>query len=76
MISPAKNARFILKICLIFSISYNSIGLSFAISGQLTPFVAAGTISLSTIIIVFLKYRFGGRIEKLELKKRADLNTF
>ena len=50
----AKNARLILKICLAFSITYNSLGLSFAISGHLTPFVAAILMPLSSITIVFL----------------------
>lgn len=50
----AKNARLILKICLTFSITYNSIGLSFAISGYLTPFVAAILMPVSSITIVFL----------------------
>ena len=50
----AKNARLILKICLAFSITYNSLGLSFAISGHLTPFIAAILMPLSSITIVFL----------------------
>ena len=47
-------AKLILKICLGFSITYNSIGLTFAISGSLTPFVAAVLMPLSSITIVFL----------------------
>jgi Cu+-exporting ATPase len=52
--SASHRAKLILKICLAFSITYNSIGLSFAISGSLTPFVAAVLMPLSSITIVFL----------------------
>jgi Cu+-exporting ATPase len=53
-LSASYRAKLILKICLAFSITYNSIGLSFAISGSLTPFVAAVLMPLSSITIVFL----------------------
>jgi len=52
--SASQRAKLILKICLAFSITYNSIGLSFAINGSLTPFVAAVLMPLSSITIVFL----------------------
>jgi Cu+-exporting ATPase len=44
----------ILRICLIFSLLYNTIGLSFAISGQLTPLVAAILMPISSITVVLL----------------------
>ena len=47
-------SKFILKFCLAFSIFYNIIGLSFAISGTLTPFVAAILMPTSSISVVLL----------------------
>ncbi len=59
-------SKFVLKACLGFSLFYNSIGLSFAISGTLTPFVAAILMPISSISVVLLstllvqlKYRKG-----------------
>ena len=47
-------SRTVLKVCLIFSLSYNVIGLSFAISGQLTPLVAAILMPISSITVVII----------------------
>lgn len=47
-------SKTILRICLLFSILYNFIGLSFAISGQLSPIVAAILMPVSSITIVFI----------------------
>ena len=47
-------AKTILKVCLVFSLSYNIVGLSFAISGYLTPLVAAILMPLSSITVVLL----------------------
>lgn len=47
-------AKKVLKICLTFSLLYNTIGLSFAIFGLLTPLVAAILMPLSSITIVAL----------------------
>jgi Cu+-exporting ATPase len=47
-------SKFVLKFCLGFSIFYNIIGLSFAISGTLTPFVAAILMPTSSISVVLL----------------------
>lgn len=47
-------AKTILIFCLIFSLSYNVIGLSFAISGNLTPLVAAILMPISSITVVFI----------------------
>jgi P-type Cu+ transporter len=44
----------VLKVCLVFSLLYNTIGLSFAISGQLTPLVAAILMPISSITVVIL----------------------
>ncbi len=49
--SMAKN---ILNVCYVFSILYNIIGLSFAISGNLTPLIAAILMPLSSISIVLI----------------------
>jgi Cu+-exporting ATPase len=47
-------SKTVLKVCLAFSIAYNIIGLSFAISGNLTPLVAAILMPISSITIVFI----------------------
>ncbi len=44
----------VLYSCLAFSLSYNTVGLSIAISGALTPFVAAILMPLSSISVVLL----------------------
>lgn len=51
-------ARVVLKICFGFSIIYNLVGLSFAISGQLTPLVAAILMPISSITIVIVSTLF------------------
>jgi Cu+-exporting ATPase len=50
----SKYAKVVLKVCLGFSITYNLIGLSFAISATLAPIVAAILMPLSSITVVFL----------------------
>jgi Cu+-exporting ATPase len=50
----SKYAKVVLKVCLGFSITYNLIGLSFAISASLAPIVAAILMPLSSITVVFL----------------------
>ena len=47
-------SKTVLKVCLIFSISYNVVGLSFAISGNLTPLVAAILMPISSVTVVFI----------------------
>lgn len=47
-------AKLILRICLGFSLTYNLVGLSFAVSGSLTPIVAAIIMPLSSVTIVGL----------------------
>ncbi|TNE53351.1 MAG: HAD family hydrolase [Bacteroidetes bacterium] len=52
-----KNVRFakrIMNVCLIFSALYNLVGLSFAVSGQLSPLVAAILMPLSSLSIVLI----------------------
>ncbi len=44
----------VIAICMIFSITYNIIGLSFAISGNLSPLIAAILMPMSSITVVFL----------------------
>jgi len=53
-IETAKFSQSVLKICYIFSIVYNIVGLAFAISGNLTPLVAAILMPLSSISIVLI----------------------
>lgn len=50
----ATYARFVLKICLGFSITYNLTGIFFAVTAQLTPLVAAILMPMSSITIVGL----------------------
>ena len=47
-------AKTVLKTCLSFSISYNLIGLSFAVSGTMTPLIAAILMPISSITVVGL----------------------
>lgn len=47
-------SKTILKVCLAFSVSYNIVGLSFAISGNLTPLIAAILMPISSITVVFI----------------------
>jgi P-type Cu+ transporter len=47
-------SKTILTICLLFSFSYNVFGLSFALSGKLTPLVAAILMPISSITVVFI----------------------
>lgn len=47
-------AQRVLRISMIFSISYNTIGLSFAVLGMLTPLVAAILMPLSSVTVVGL----------------------
>jgi Cu+-exporting ATPase len=54
LISIGRYAKRVLQICLAFSLSYNIFGLSIAISGQLTPLIAAILMPISSITIVLL----------------------
>jgi Cu+-exporting ATPase len=54
LISISKFAKTILTTCLIFSLAYNVVGLSIAISGNLTPLVAAILMPISSITIVLI----------------------
>lgn len=47
-------SKTILFTCLLFSVSYNIFGLSFALSGKLTPLVAAILMPISSITVVFI----------------------
>lgn len=58
LISLSHYAKTVLKICLGFSLTYNIIGLSFAIGGQLTPLVAAILMPLSSITVVLISTLF------------------
>jgi len=54
LLSNSKYAITVLKTCFAFSIIYNIIGLSFAISGLLTPLIAAILMPISSISIVLI----------------------
>lgn len=54
LLKISKHSQTILRTCLIFSILYNSIGLGFAITGYLSPIVAAILMPLSSITVVFI----------------------
>lgn len=58
ILTASNFARTVLKICLAFSIFYNIIGLGFAISGNLTPLVAAVLMPISSISIVIISTVF------------------
>jgi len=53
-IGVSRFSTIVLRSCLIFSLSYNVIGLSFACSGQLTPLVAAILMPVSSITVVLI----------------------
>lgn len=50
----SRHAKKVLKICLGFSLVYNTIGLSFAVTGSLSPLIAAIIMPMSSITIVAL----------------------
>lgn len=54
LLNTSKFSRTILGICYVFSILYNIVGLTFAISGELTPLIAAILMPISSITIVFI----------------------
>lgn len=54
LIQLSKYSKVVLKSCLTFSISYNIIGLTIAISGQMSPLVAAILMPISSVTVVFL----------------------
>lgn len=59
----ASYARTILITCFVFSLLYNIVGLSFAITGNLSPLVAAILMPISSISVVFIS-TFGSLIKK------------
>lgn len=54
ILKTSKFAKTILFVCYIFSIIYNTIGLSYALSGMLTPLIAAILMPISSISIVII----------------------
>jgi Cu+-exporting ATPase len=54
LVRLGRYAKRVLQICLAFSLSYNVFGLSFAVTGQLTPLFAAIFMPVSSITIVAL----------------------
>lgn len=54
LISTSAFSKTMILACMIFSISYNFVGLTVAISGNLSPLVAAILMPISSITVVFL----------------------
>tara|TARA_R110002050_G_scaffold56848_1_gene127889 strand:- start:589 stop:918 length:330 start_codon:yes stop_codon:yes gene_type:complete len=54
LISTSKFSQRVLLICYIFSIVYNLVGLSFAITGNLSPLIAAILMPLSSVSILII----------------------
>ncbi len=54
LLTTAAHAKTVLMVCYVFSIVYNLVGLTFAISGHLTPLIAAILMPLSSISIVLI----------------------
>lgn len=54
LLKISKFSKRILAVCFTFSILYNFIGLSIAISGQLSPLVAAILMPISSVTVVFI----------------------
>ena len=52
--SLARYTRSVLRASLVFSLSYNLIGLGFAVSGNLTPVIAAILMPVSSVTVVLL----------------------
>lgn len=52
----AAHGKQALKICFLFSLLYNIVGLSFAATGMLSPLIAAILMPLSSITVVFLSF--------------------
>jgi Cu+-exporting ATPase len=54
LLNLSKKSTSVLRLCLGFSLFYNIIGLSFAISGNLTPLIAAILMPISSITVVIM----------------------
>lgn len=54
LLRSGRFAKTVLRICLVFSISYNLVGIGFAVTGNLTPLVAAILMPISSITIVLI----------------------
>ena len=54
LVSISNYSKTVLNTCLGFSLSYNVVGLSIAISGNMSPLVAAILMPISSITVVFL----------------------
>ncbi|HIP31446.1 MAG TPA: HAD family hydrolase [Crocinitomicaceae bacterium] len=54
LFATSNYSKTVLNICYLFSIIYNLVGLSFAVTGNLTPLIAAILMPLSSISIVLL----------------------
>ncbi len=54
LLRSGRFAKTVLRICLVFSITYNLIGIGFAVTGNLTPLVAAILMPISSITIVLI----------------------
>jgi len=50
----ARRARGVIRFCFVLSIAYNALGLTFALSGRLTPLVSAILMPVSSLVIIGL----------------------
>ncbi len=63
-LKASKKSVRIIKICFVVSFAYNSIGLTFAVTGLLSPLVAAVLMPLSSISVVVLSTVLTNRVGK------------
>lgn len=54
LLKTSRLSQGVLWTCLAFSVAYNLLGLSFAVSGQLSPLVAAILMPISSVTVVFI----------------------
>jgi|TARA_R110000737_G_scaffold17130_1_gene34610 Cu+-exporting ATPase len=54
LLKTSSFSKTVIIVCMVFSITYNVIGLSFAVTGNLSPLVAAILMPISSITVVFL----------------------
>jgi Cu+-exporting ATPase len=76
LLKLSEKSKVVLRLCLGFSLFYNLIGLVFAISGQLTPLVAAILMPISSITVVIISTLSVFIFSKLLHDKKHDRNQF
>ncbi len=66
LLRTSNYSKRVITICMIFSLTYNVIGLSFAVTGNLSPLVAAILMPLSSITVVILSTSLVQLLRKTE----------